>query len=266
MDSLKATKLKCPECGHENHQDSKFCSSCGIKLRLICPSCGSEKEIGDRFCRQCGYALADHDERAVDNANISALDSSRAQSVEEKQFVGERRSVTVLFADAKGFTPMSEKLNEEQVYNIMQGFIDIMVDIINENGGTVTQFLGDGLMALFGAPIAHENSSVKAVSAALKMQSILEKHAIEVNNSYGADCHFRIGLNTGPVVVGRISDSLDMDYTALGNTVNLAARMQQMAEPGTVYISSYTYKQVRNYFNTRANRHFADDFKYLNWT
>ena len=109
----------------------------------------------------------------------------------ERQFVGERRSVTVLFADAKGFTPMSEKLNEEQVYNIMQGFIDIMVDIIRENGGTVTQFLGDGLMALFGAPIAHENSSVKAVSASLKMQATLEKHAIEVNNVYGADCHFK---------------------------------------------------------------------------
>jgi class 3 adenylate cyclase/tetratricopeptide (TPR) repeat protein len=162
--------------------------------------------------------------------------------------LGERRTVTVLFADASGFTSLSERLDEEQVYSLMQGCLGQMMEAVHHYEGTITQFLGDGVMALFGAPIAHEDSARRAVAAALEMQISLVKYVSEVKQPTPIKFQFRVGLNTGPVVVGRISDNLDMDYTALGDTVNLAARMQQVAEPGSVYLSESTYHIVHRYF------------------
>ena len=122
------------------------------------------------------------------------------------------------------------------------------MEAVHHYEGTITQFLGDGVMALFGAPIAHEDSARRAVAAALQMQRSLDEYATEVKQRHPVECQFRVGLNTGPVVVGKINDNLDMDYTALGDTVNLAARMQQMAEPGSVYLSENTCHLVSNYF------------------
>jgi class 3 adenylate cyclase/tetratricopeptide (TPR) repeat protein len=156
--------------------------------------------------------------------------------------------VTVLFADAVGFTPISERLDEEEVYDLMQGCLARMMDAVHRYEGTITQFIGDGVMALFGAPIAHEDSARRAVAAALEMQKSLDDYAAEVKNRHAVECRFRVGLNTGPVVVGKISDNLDMDYTALGDAVNLAARMEQLAEPGTVHLSENTYRAVQDYF------------------
>ena len=160
---------------------------------------------------------------------------------------GERRTVTVLFADAAGFTPISERLGEEQVYSLMQGCFALMMDAVHRYDGTVTQFLGDGIMALFGAPIAHEDSPRRAVAAALEMQRALAEYATEVKKQHHIECRFRAGLNTGPVVVGKISDNLDMDYTALGDTVNLADRMAEVSKPGTVYLTANTHRVVEDY-------------------
>ncbi len=154
----------------------------------------------------------------------------------------------MLFADAAGFTPISERLGEEQVYSLMQGCFARMMDAVHRYDGTVTQFLGDGIMALFGAPIAHEDSPRRAVAAALEMQGALAEYAAEVKKQHHIECRFRAGLNTGPVVVGKISDNLDMDYTALGDTVNLAARMAELAEPGAVYLTANTHRLVESYF------------------
>ena len=154
----------------------------------------------------------------------------------------------MLFADAAGFTPISERLGEEQVYSLMQGCFARMMDAVHRYDGTVTQFLGDGIMALFGAPIAHEDSPRRAVAAALEMQRALAEYAAEAKKQHHIECRFRAGLNTGPVVVGKISDNLDMDYTALGDTVNLAARMAELAEPGAVYLTANTHRLVENYF------------------
>ena len=161
---------------------------------------------------------------------------------------GERRTVTALFADAIGFTPISERLDEEEVYDLMQGCLGRMMDAVHRYEGTITQFRGDGVMALFGAPIAHEDAARRAVAAALEMQKSLDEYATEVKQRHSIECRFRVGLNTGPVVVGKISDNLDMDYTALGDTVNLASRMEELAEPGTVYLSEDTYRAVQDYF------------------
>jgi class 3 adenylate cyclase/tetratricopeptide (TPR) repeat protein len=156
--------------------------------------------------------------------------------------------VTVLFADAMGFTPMSEKIDAEEVYGLMQGALARMMDSVHQYEGTVTSFTGDGVMALFGAPIAHEDSARRAVAAALEMQTSLRDYAEEVKARHRVECRFRVGLNSGPVVVGKISDNLDMDYTALGDTVNLASRMEEAAEPGSVYMTEDTYRQAGDYF------------------
>ncbi|MGH6792650.1 MAG: ATP-binding protein, partial [Methyloceanibacter sp.] len=157
--------------------------------------------------------------------------------------------MTVLFSDAMGFTPLSERVDAEEVYRLMQGCLARMMDAVHKYEGTITNFTGDGVMALFGAPIAHEDSARRAISAALEMQRSLADYSNEVNRKHPIDCRFRVGLNSGPVVVGKISDNLDMDYTALGDTVNLASRMEEAAEPGTVYLGEDTYRQAGDYFD-----------------
>lgn len=160
---------------------------------------------------------------------------------------GERRTVTVLFADAVGFTPLSERLGEETVYALMQGCFARMMDSVHHYEGTITQFLGDGVMALFGAPIANEDSARRAVGAAIRMRESLHAYANEIKRDYAIEFRFRIGLNTGPVVVGKIGDNLDMDYTAVGDTINLASRLEAIAEPGTVCVSETTFRAVGDF-------------------
>lgn len=165
---------------------------------------------------------------------------------------GERRTVTVLFADAVGFTSLSEQLDAEKVYELMQGCTRRMSEAVHRFEGNINQFRGDGIMAIFGAPIAQEDSARRAVAAALAMQVELSKYRDSVHEQLPAQCSFRIGLNTGPVVVGKISGTIGSDYTALGDTVNVAARVEQVAEPGSVYISERTYRAVQDYFECEA--------------
>jgi class 3 adenylate cyclase/tetratricopeptide (TPR) repeat protein len=160
---------------------------------------------------------------------------------------GERRSVTVLFADAVGSTPLAERLGEEQMYLFVRECLSRMTEAVDHYEGYVASFTGDGIMALFGAPIAHEDSARRAVAAAVRMQHSLDKYASELR--HGVLGRFRFGLNTGPVVVGTVTDDLRMDFTAIGDTVNLAARMQQIAEPGSVFISEPTHRVVGDYFD-----------------
>jgi class 3 adenylate cyclase/tetratricopeptide (TPR) repeat protein len=165
---------------------------------------------------------------------------------------GERRTVTMLFADAVGSTPMAERLGEEEMYALMQGCTARMVDAVQNYGGHVASFTGDGIMAVFGAPVAHEESERRAVAAGLRMQRALEEHAAELAHRHPGKLQFRVGLNTGPVVVGKVSEELTMEFTAIGDTVNLAARMQQAAEPGAVYLTEATYRAAADHFECKA--------------
>jgi class 3 adenylate cyclase/tetratricopeptide (TPR) repeat protein len=171
---------------------------------------------------------------------------------ERASIQGERRVVTVLFADAVGSTAYGERVDAEQVYAVVQRSVAIMMEAVHRYEGAITQFRGDGVMALFGAPLAHEDSARRAVLAALEMQQALAKDAGHVRARYGFDQKFRVGLHTGPVVVGTISDDLVMDYSAVGDTANLAARLEGMAEPGTVFISEATWREVRDYIDCEA--------------
>ena len=161
---------------------------------------------------------------------------------------GERKQVTVLFADVVGFTPLSEKMDPEEVGDLIRPAIDIMAEEIHRYEGTIAQFLGDGLMALFGAPLAHEDAPHRALYSALAIQRRLGAYGRELE-SRGISFKMRIGVNTGLVIVGRIGDDLTMEYTALGDTVNMASRMESSAEPGTVQIAENTYRLTQGYFD-----------------
>ncbi len=232
--------MKCPACGRENRSEAAFCDGCGASLAPECPSCHAKLRVDARFCDACGSSVAP----VPDDIRVRTPEHLAKKILDERgRIEGERRTVTVMFADAKGFTPLSEKMDAEEVYGFVQQCIERMVSAVHDHEGTVTQFTGDGIVALFGAPIAHEDSARRAVSAALQIQRAVSSYI----ESSGLDTSFRVGLNTGPVVVGRISDDLSMDYTAVGDTVNLAARMEQMAEPGSVYLTENTYRQIADY-------------------
>jgi class 3 adenylate cyclase/tetratricopeptide (TPR) repeat protein len=160
---------------------------------------------------------------------------------------GERKQVTVLFADVAGFTSLSEKLDPEEVRDLIQPVINIMAEEVHAYEGTVAQFTGDGLMALFGAPLAHEDAPQRAIYSAVAMQRRLGEYG-EKLSSKSIDLQLRIGINTGLVIVGRIGDDLSMEYTALGDTVNLASRMESAAEPGTVQVAESTFRLTEGYF------------------
>ncbi len=151
---------------------------------------------------------------------------------------GERKLVTVLFADVANFTALSEKLDPEEVHQIMDGCFQILMDEIHAYEGTINQFTGDGVMALFGAPLAHEDHAQRACHAALAIQKAIQDYSEKIQREYRLPFQLRIGLNSGPVVVGKIGDDLRMDYTAIGDTTNLASRMQSLAQPGTILVSS----------------------------
>ena len=161
---------------------------------------------------------------------------------------GERKQVTVLFADVQDFTSISEKLDPEDVNDLIGECMLFLTEEIHRYEGTIAQFLGDGVMALFGAPIAHEDAPQRALYAALGMRERLRDYALKMKQR-GIDFNMRIGLNTGLVVVGRIGDDLTMEYTAMGDTVNLASRMESTAEPGTIQVSESTYRLTEGYFD-----------------
>ena len=244
--------MKCPECHTDNADTRKFCRQCGTKLLSLCRKCGYENLPDDKFCGECGNTL----EKI---SKTPPVDYSAPQSYTPKHLAdkiltsrnaieGERKTVTILFADVAGSTAMFEKLDPEAVHEIMNGCFRILMDQVHRYEGTINQFRGDGVMALFGAPIAHEDHANRACQASLAIQKALTPYRNELNSRYGIDFTMRVGLNTGPVVVGAIGDDLRMDYTAQGDTANLAARMETLAEPGSVFVSENTFALTEGFF------------------
>ena len=217
---------------------------------MVCASCKRSNSADSSFCGGCGQPLAAAQTAEAPANPLSYTPKHLVEKIlrERAALEGERRNVTVLFSDAMGFTPLSERADAEEVYTLMQGYLKRMMDAVHRYEGTITSFTGDGVMALFGAPIAHEDGARRAVSAALEMQRSLAEYSAEVRRKQPIECRFRVGLNTGPVVVGKIADNLDMDYTALGDTVNLASRMEEAAEPGQVYMTEETHRLAGDYF------------------
>ena len=204
-----------------------------------------------QFCSECAEPLgapAATQPRFVSLAAYTPKHLAEKILTSSANLEGERKQVTVLFVDASGFTALSEKLDPEDVHQLMDGAFELMLAEVHRYEGTVNQFLGDGLMALFGAPIAHEDHPVQAVHAALGIQHSLSRYREQIQTERGINFQVRMGLNTGTVVVGKIGDNLRMDYTAVGDTTNVAARLLALAEPGQVLISEDTAKAVGPYF------------------
>jgi class 3 adenylate cyclase/tetratricopeptide (TPR) repeat protein len=254
--------MRCPGCQAENRPGVKFCEECGAPLEATCPACGTRIPARRRFCGECGAALASPAPAAAPEGGPADVRSAAPQVYtpphlaerilkDRRALVGERKQVTVLFADVSGFTSISERLDPEEVHALINGAFQRMLAEIHRYEGTVNQFLGDGLMALFGAPVAHEDHARRAAHAALGIAGALADYRRELGRTRGIDFRIRMGLNTGLVVVGAIGDNLRMDYTAVGDTTNTAARMQQLAEPGQIVVAEATERLIAPFFELR---------------
>jgi len=247
--------MQCPSCLYENRNLARFCIQCGTKLGEICPQCAKPVLPQARYCDQCGFELAPAaTSHVIDYAQPrSYTPEFLAEKIINYRGVveGERKRVTVLFADAVGYTAISEKLDPEEVHKLMDRCFKLLMDQIHEYEGTITQFSGDGVMALFGAPIAHEDHARRACHAALAIQQAMKLFANEARAEWGIDFTMRVGLNTGVVIVASIGDDLRMEYTALGDTINLASRMESMAPPGSILLSENTQAAVKDFFTFR---------------
>jgi len=257
--------MKCPSCNYQNRENAKFCKECGVKLELVCPNCSNNLDLEAKFCDECGYNL-----KLADKANEKPSQLEKVtEEFEEKALryipknlaekilnnkaalEGERKQITVLFTDVSGFTALSEKLDPEEVRTLMNSCFEIIIEEVHRYEGTINQFTGDGVMALFGAPVALEDHPHRTVSSALAIQRSLNIYGGELKKEKGIDLKIKIGINTGLVVVGNIGSNLRMDYTAMGDTVNLASRLQNLAEPATILISESTHKLVQDYFDVK---------------
>ncbi|HSW12096.1 MAG TPA: adenylate/guanylate cyclase domain-containing protein [Solimonas sp.] len=215
---------------------------------LNCPSCGAQNPAAARFCNQCGQRI---EAAPVPTPGYTPKHLAEAVLRNRAAMQGERKRVTVLFADVKGSTRLAQEAGPEAWHGILDRFFSILSAAVHRYEGTVNQYTGDGIMALFGAPIAHEDHASRACFAALEMQREVRRFADELRLKKGLNLSMRVGLNTGEVIVGRIGDDLRMDYTAQGATVNLAARMEHICEPGRVYLTRLTARQVEGYFRLR---------------
>ncbi|MFQ5830168.1 MAG: adenylate/guanylate cyclase domain-containing protein [Candidatus Methylomirabilia bacterium] len=241
--------MTCPRCQHENPTTAKFCGECGNRLGLPCPGCRTVNPPQNKFCHECGSLLAEGAPKGRFAAPHSYTPKHLAERIltSRSALEGERKQVTVFFADIQNFTGLGERLDPEELHELMDRVFAVLLEVTHRYEGTINQFTGDGVMALFGAPVALEDHALRAVQASLEIQETMAARSEEFLARLGAAPALRIGLNTGRVVVGKIGDDLRMDYTAQGDTVNLAARLQAVAEAGTVAMSPSTHRLVASY-------------------
>ncbi len=249
--------MNCTSCGHESPAGARFCMHCAAPLPLACGVCGAEVPKGARFCPQCAQPVGAPATPPPPAAAARSVASYTPKHLVDKilqsksALEGERKQVTVLFADVKGSMELAEQLDPEEWHTILDRFFAILTDGVHRFEGTVNQYTGDGIMALFGAPIAHEDHAQRACYAALHARDELKRHADALRVSHGIDFSVRMGINSGAVVVGKIGDDLRMDYTAQGHTVGVAQRMEQVATAHTICVSEATAKTVAGYVTLR---------------
>lgn len=252
--------MRCAACDVDNPATAKFCAACGASLAALCPRCGHSNRPDSRFCIECGEQLTGRRPAFDRDAKTPALSPSSytPPHLAEKILAarggveGERKQVTVLFADIKGSTELIRALDVEEAQMLLDGALKVMMDAVHRYEGTVSRALGDGIMALFGAPIAHEDHALRACYAALALQDGMRRYTEQARRSYGALVEARVGLNSGEVVVRMISDDLHMDYNAMGRTVHLASRLEQLAREGTCLLTGETLALVEGYVQVRT--------------
>ena len=249
--------MRCPACQHENREAAKFCEECGQRLNMRCPSCGFEVAPSAKFCPECGRRLGSSTTSVDIKAQFGSSEAYTPKHLAEKILTsrsaleGERKQVTVLFADLKGSMELLADRDPEEARKLLDPVLERMMEAVHHYEGTVNQVMGDGIMALFGAPIAHEDHAVRACYAALRMQETVSRYGDEVQRSHGVPVQIRVGLNSGEVVVRSIGSDLHIDYTAVGQTTHLAARMEQMARPGSILITPEVLRFAEGYVQVK---------------
>src|SRR5579863_10424480 len=259
--------MRCGQCGADNPDGKRFCGDCGSALALKCASCGAENPAGKKFCGDCGARLGDGEAEAgggIDQAGTASqsgeirpksvkairVASERAEAAAFAE--GERKTVTALFADIKGSMELMEDLDPEEAQAIIDPALRLMIDAVRRYDGYVVQSTGDGIFALFGAPVAHEDHPQRALYAALRMQEELTRYSARLREAGNLPIEARVGVNTGEVVVRSIATGTGhTEYTPIGHTTNLASRMQALAPTGSVAISEQTRKLCEGYFQLK---------------
>ncbi len=257
--------VTCPMCSREHPASSVVCGACGAPLPRLCLRCGRTNTPDSNFCSSCGEPMqglaagargtarttrpqppARNPASYTPNHLVEKILNSRSA------LEGERKQVTVFFVDVKESMQLAERMDPEEWHRLMDRFFAILADGIHRFEGTINQFTGDGVMALFGAPLAHEDHAQRACHAALHLREQVRLYAQELKRTRGLTFAVRMGLNSGEVIVGTIGDDLRMDYTAQGHTVGLAARMQQIAAAGGIYLTAHTAALVARFFELEA--------------
>jgi class 3 adenylate cyclase len=259
--------MRCTNCGTQLLAGKQFCHVCGQRVTPTCPNCSATLAPGFRFCPDCGFEIAPTAALAPISASNDAGaivsppvpdELGQTGRAGREAIEGERKQVTVLFCDLAGSTAIAERLDPEEYHDLLEQYVKLVIDEIYRFEGIVNQLAGDGVMALFGAPIAHEDAPQRAVRAALGIHAALDRlnERLRGDGGHGRErtpeLRARVGINTGPVVVGTVGNDLKMDYTAIGDTTNLAARLESLAQPGTILISDATSRLLRDAFTLQA--------------
>jgi class 3 adenylate cyclase/tetratricopeptide (TPR) repeat protein len=233
--------MQCPRCQHDNRPQAKFCEECAALLARTCSNCGAQVSPEAKFCSECAHAVpgpVSTQTRYTSPETYTPKHLAEKILTSKSALEGERKQVTVLFADLKGSMELLADRDPEDARKLLDPVLERMMEAVHRYEGTVNQVMGDGIMALFGAPVAHEDHAVRACYAALDMQAAIRRDAEEVRRRHGVVIQVRIGLNSGEVVVRAIGSDLRMDYTAVGQTTHLAARMEQLAKPDTTLLTA----------------------------
>ena len=245
--------MACPQCGQDNPVAARFCNGCGARLAGGCPACGQSNPAGSRFCNGCGTRLLADDGTPSTRAAGVHTPKHLAERIltSRTSLEGERKQVTVLFADLKGSMELLAERDPEDARQLLDPVLERMMEAVHRYEGTVNQVMGDGIMALFGAPLAHEDHAVRACYAALRMQDTIRRYADELRRTQGLEVQVRAGLNSGDVLVRTVGSDLRMDYTAVGQTTHLAARMEQLAPPGAIRLTAETLRLAEGFVQVK---------------
>src|SRR6266566_4754832 len=243
--------MKCPRCQHENPATAKFCEECAARLTIGCPNCGSPVSATAKFCAECAHPLKSGEPRFASPKDYTPQHLADRILAAKATLEGERKQVTVLFADIKGSTELIADRDPEEAQKLIDPVLERMIEAVHHYEGTVNRVMGDGIMALFGAPLAHEDHAMRACHAALRMQETVRRYAENFQRSHGLSVTIRVGLNSGEIVVCDIGNDLHTHYTVVGQTVHLAARMEQMANPGSVLATADTLRLAEGYVGVK---------------
>ena len=256
--------MKCPKCQFDNREEVNFCEKCGDKMEFVCPNCGAKIPFDREFCGGCGFKLTQPVEPASKEPSFDEklekiqryLPKGLTKKIlsQKARIEGERKQVTVMFCDMEAFTALSEKLGIEEAYSIMDQVYEILIHKVHDYEGTVNEMTGDGIMALFGAPIALEDAPQRAIRSGLAIHREIAKFSDRIKQEIEGlpPLKMRVGIHTGPVVVGTLGNDLRVEFKAVGNTVNMASRIEGLADPGTIYVSEETFRLTEGLFRFEA--------------